>query len=63
MNSLDLISQVKNRIANLTDPELAAVDLSLTNCDREPIHISSAIQAHGVLLAFREVDLIILQIG
>jgi two-component system, chemotaxis family, sensor kinase Cph1 len=63
MTSLDLISQVKNRIASLTDPELAAVDLSLTNCDREPIHISSAIQAHGVLLTFSEADLIILQIS
>jgi two-component system, chemotaxis family, sensor kinase Cph1 len=63
MTPLDLISQVKNRIASLTDPELAAADLSLTNCDREPIHISSAIQAHGVLLTFAEADLIILQIS
>ncbi len=63
MTSLDLISQVKKTIANLTDPELALSDLSLTNCDREPIHISSAIQSHGVLLAFSESDLVILQIS
>jgi two-component system, chemotaxis family, sensor kinase Cph1 len=63
MTPLDLISQVKQRIATLTDPELAAADLSLTNCDREPIHISSAIQAHGVLLTFTAADLIILQVS
>jgi two-component system, chemotaxis family, sensor kinase Cph1 len=63
MASLDLISQVKNRIATLTDPSLALSDLSLTNCDREPIHISNAIQAHGVLLTFSETDLIISQVS
>ena len=44
MTSLDLILQVEKSIANLTDPELALSDLSLTNCDREPIHIQNAIQ-------------------
>ena len=39
MTSLDLILQVEKSIANLTDPELALSDLSLTNCDRAPIHI------------------------
>ncbi len=63
MTSLDLRSQVKHRIATLTDPELAPSDLSLTNCDREPIHISNAIQAHGVMLAFSETDLIISQVS
>ncbi len=63
MTSLDLISQVKHSIATLTDPELATADLSLTTCDREPIHIPSAIQAHGVLLTFSETDLVILQIS
>jgi diguanylate cyclase (GGDEF)-like protein len=29
----------------------------LTSCDREPIHLSGAIQPHGVLLGVREVDL------
>jgi two-component system, chemotaxis family, sensor kinase Cph1 len=63
MTSLDLISQVNRSIAMLTDPKLAASDLGLTNCDREPIHIPSAIQAHGVLLTFTEIDLTILQIS
>jgi two-component system, chemotaxis family, sensor kinase Cph1 len=63
MTSLGLISQIKKSIANLTDPELAPSDLSLTNCDREPIHIPSAIQSHGVLLTFSETDFVILQIS
>ena len=63
MTSLDLISQIKKSIANLTDPELAPSDLSLTNCDREPIHIPSAIQSHGILLTFSETDFVILQIS
>jgi diguanylate cyclase (GGDEF)-like protein len=32
-------------------------DVNLTNCDREPIHLSGAIQPHGALLAVREDDL------
>jgi two-component system, chemotaxis family, sensor kinase Cph1 len=63
MVSLDVIAQVKQRIVDLTQPELAQSDLSLTNCDREPIHIPSAIQSHGVFLTFAEADLIILQIS
>ncbi len=63
MNSLDFISQVKKNIAHLTDPELVPSDLSLTNCDREPIHTPSAIQPHGILLTFSETDFIILQIS
>jgi two-component system, chemotaxis family, sensor kinase Cph1 len=63
MTSLDLRSQVKNRIATLTDPSLASSELSLTNCDREPIHISNAIQAHGVMLAFSATDSIISQVS
>jgi two-component system, chemotaxis family, sensor kinase Cph1 len=63
MTSLDLISQVKKRIADLTDANLAIADVSLTNCDREPIHIPSAIQSHGVLLTFDEGSLAILQIS
>jgi two-component system, chemotaxis family, sensor kinase Cph1 len=63
MTSLDLRSQVKHRIATLTDPELASSDLSLTNCDREPIHICNAIQAHGVMLVFSETDTIISQVS
>ncbi|MGH7619522.1 MAG: hypothetical protein ACREPM_20085, partial [Gemmatimonadaceae bacterium] len=41
--------------------EVTQVDL--TNCDREPIHVPGAIQPHGVLLAFREVDLTITQVS
>jgi two-component system, chemotaxis family, sensor kinase Cph1 len=63
MTSIDLISQVKKRIADLTDANLAIADVSLTNCDREPIHTPSAIQSHGVLLTFDEVSLAILQIS
>jgi two-component system, chemotaxis family, sensor kinase Cph1 len=63
MTSPDLISQVKHRIATLTDPELAPSDLSLTNCDREPIHISNAIQSHGAILVFSEADEIISQVS
>jgi two-component system, chemotaxis family, sensor kinase Cph1 len=63
MASLDFISQVKESIVHFTDPELSAADLSLNNCDREPIHIPSAIQSHGVLLAFSETDFMITQIS
>jgi two-component system, chemotaxis family, sensor kinase Cph1 len=63
MTSLDLISQVRQSIAVLTDPKLVSSDLALTNCDREPIHIPNAIQAHGVLLTFSPADLTILQIS
>jgi two-component system, chemotaxis family, sensor kinase Cph1 len=63
MASLDFVSQVKARIASLTDSDQAPSNLQLTNCDREPIHISNAIQPHGVLLTFSEADLTILQIS
>ncbi len=63
MTSLDLIAQVRKSIANLTDPERALSNLSLTNCDREPIHIPNAIQPYGVLLTFSETDFVILQIS
>ena len=63
MTSLDLISQIKARIATLTDPELALSDLTLTSCDREPIHIPNAIQSHGILLTFTEADRVILQVS
>jgi two-component system, chemotaxis family, sensor kinase Cph1 len=63
MTSIDLISQVKQSIATLTDPQLVPSDLTLTNCDREPIHIPGAIQAHGVLITCSETDFAILQIS
>ncbi len=37
------------------------INLDLTNCDREPIHIPGQVQPHGVLLVLREGDLEILQ--
>jgi len=43
----------------ITIPALEEVDL--TNCDREPIHISGHIQPHGVLLVVQEPQLEILQ--
>ena len=38
-----------------------AVDL--TNCDREPIHIPGAIQAHGLLLTIQDEDLTVQQVS
>jgi two-component system, chemotaxis family, sensor kinase Cph1 len=63
MTALDFSSQVKQSIAKLTDPALDVSQVSLTNCDREPIHIPNAIQSHGVLLTFTQTDLQILQIS
>ncbi|MBD2294543.1 GAF domain-containing protein [Anabaena sphaerica FACHB-251] len=37
--------------------------ITLTNCDREPIHIPNAIQPHGIFLIFNEEDLQISQIS
>jgi light-regulated signal transduction histidine kinase (bacteriophytochrome) len=35
------------------------VDVDLTNCDREPIHLSGQIQPHGVALAVSGTDLVV----
>ncbi|MEG4085869.1 ATP-binding protein [Microcoleus sp. POL10_C6] len=45
----------------ITIPALEEVDL--TNCDREPIHLSGHIQPHGVLLVVREPELEIVQVS
>jgi two-component system, chemotaxis family, sensor kinase Cph1 len=63
MASIDLMAEIKKNVADLTNDQLTSADLSLSNCDREPIHIPSAIQSHGVLLTFTEADLVILQIS
>jgi two-component system, chemotaxis family, sensor kinase Cph1 len=63
MASLDFVAQIKSKIADLTDSDQAPSDLSLTNCDREPIHIPSAIQPHGVLLNLSTTTLTILQVS
>jgi len=34
---------------------------TLTNCEREPIHLAGAVQSHGLLLVLREPDLVVLQ--
>ncbi|KAI9132263.1 ATP-binding protein [Acaryochloris sp. CCMEE 5410] len=61
--SSDPNTQVRAEIAILTDPDLVPSDVSLTNCDREPIHIPSAIQPHGVLITCTEDDFVIQQIS
>ena len=38
-------------------------EVTLTNCDTEPIHIPGSIQPHGVLLALQEPDFIIVQMS
>jgi light-regulated signal transduction histidine kinase (bacteriophytochrome) len=42
---------------------VGTVGTDLTNCDREPIHIPGAIQAHGVLLALEDSDLLVTQVS
>jgi light-regulated signal transduction histidine kinase (bacteriophytochrome)/CheY-like chemotaxis protein len=42
-------------------PGVGRVDLD--NCDREPIHIPGSVQPHGVLLALRKPDLVIVQVS
>jgi len=37
--------------------------INLTNCDREPIHIPSLIQPHGLLIVLTEPDLRIAQVS
>jgi two-component system, chemotaxis family, sensor kinase Cph1 len=63
MTAIDFRSQIEQSIAKLTDPAMTVSQVSLTNCDREPIHTPNAIQSHGVLLTFLETDLQILQIS
>ncbi len=42
---------------------MSELPLDLSACDTEPIHVPGAIQAHGVLFALREEDLVILQVS
>ena len=48
-------------LAKLSDRDLKNADLN--NCDREPIHISNAIQPQGILLAVSAVDWSIFQVS
>ena len=41
----------------------AEQEVTLENCDREPIHIPGAIQPHGILLTLSEPDLVIRQVS
>jgi diguanylate cyclase (GGDEF)-like protein len=47
------------------DPALLSPDvqIDLNNCDREPIHIPSSIQPHGLLIAARDSDLTIVYVS
>ena len=47
------------------EPGLLAPDaeINLTNCDREPIHLSGAVQPHGALLAVNIADFVITQVS
>ncbi|MBE9054992.1 ATP-binding protein [Sphaerospermopsis sp. LEGE 08334] len=42
---------------------ISNLQVDLTSCDREPIHIPGCIQSHGVLLALKEPELTIVQIS
>lgn len=53
-----MMSSNTSETDNMLTPD-QKVDLS--NCEREPIHIPSRIQPHGVLLTLREPDLTIVQ--
>ncbi|MDB9528764.1 GAF domain-containing protein [Oscillatoria sp. CS-180] len=59
----DFVAQTRAAIAQLTDPQIQASTVGISNCDREPIHIPTAIQPHGVLLVLRKEDWRILQIS
>lgn len=48
--------RVTQKISTLSPPDL-------TQCDREPIHLSGAIQPHGVLLVLQEPELTIIQVS
>lgn len=61
--ALDFLTQTKYEIAKLTDPDLTEPNLDITNCDREPIHIPSAIQPHGALLTVSTQNWIIVQLS
>ncbi|NEP19826.1 MAG: GAF domain-containing protein [Leptolyngbya sp. SIO4C1] len=63
MLSSDRLTQTQAQISSLVDATLAVEEVNLTNCDREPIHVPSAVQPHGVLLVLSQSELIILQVS
>ena len=54
-----------NRSDSLTTTSLKQTEgaVTLTNCDREPIHIPGSIQPHGALIVLRESDFVITQVS
>lgn len=60
--TLDL-AQVRKALTQITDSEIEDSTLDLTNCDREPIHIPSAIQPHGALLVVSTANWSIVQLS
>ncbi len=53
-----------NKLLQQVDPDFDEFEsVNLTNCDREPIHIPSLIQPHGLLIVLTEPDLRIAQVS
>ncbi|MCW2777689.1 MAG: hypothetical protein JWN17_1414 [Frankiales bacterium] len=50
-------------VADVVDLLAPTLPADLTTCDREPIHLSEAIQPHGVLLAARGSDLSVVRVS
>ena len=59
----DLLIRTQTEIAQLTNPEISVDNLDLTNCDREPIHIPSAIQPHAALIVVNQSNKAIVQVS
>lgn len=57
------LAQIKGALTQITSPEIDNSSLDITNCDREPIHIPSAIQPHGALLVVSTEDGSIVQLS
>ncbi len=47
----------------MSSSESTKQQVTLTNCDIEPIHIPGSIQPHGVLIALQEPELTIMQVS
>lgn len=49
--------------AEIENQVITAQNVTLTNCDREAIHIPSSIQPHGILFALSEPEFTIVQVS
>jgi two-component system, chemotaxis family, sensor kinase Cph1 len=47
----------------MTGPEITAKNVDLTNCDREQVQFSGAVQPHGCMAVAEEASLRILQVS